>query len=159
MYTSNFPLINKPQRARKVLRRNQRGFSLVELLIVLVIIGILAGIAIPMYMSSTTKAKQTEAKELLHQIYLMERSHFQNNDRYWIPAAGFAASKDNPYAFDSIGVEIMKSARYTYEITGDLDHFTAMATAERLDDDPAIDKWQIDQTGELKAIIDDAITR
>jgi prepilin-type N-terminal cleavage/methylation domain-containing protein len=138
---------------------DQRGFSLVELLIVLVIIGILAGLAIPRYMSSTTKAKQTEAKELLHQIYLMERSHFQNNDRYWIPAAGLAASKNNQYAFDSIGVEIMRSARYIYQISGDEDHFVATATADRLDDDPAVDKWQIDETGELRAVIDDAITR
>ncbi|MEW6413252.1 MAG: prepilin-type N-terminal cleavage/methylation domain-containing protein [Candidatus Zixiibacteriota bacterium] len=138
---------------------SNRGFSLIELLIVLVIIAIIAGLAIPRYMSSTVKAKQVEAKELLHQIYLMERSFRQNYDRYWIPDAGFVASKDNPYAFDSIGVEIMKSARYTYVITGDLDHFVATATAERLDDDPAIDKWQIDETGELRAIIDDSMMR
>ncbi len=146
---------------RKIKRRtfNQSGFSLLELLIVLVIIGILAGLAVPLYMSSTTKAKQTEAKELLHQIYLMERSYFQNNDQYWIPGPDVVANKDNQYAFDTLGVEIMKSARYTYTITGDQDHFTAAAVALRLDDDPAIDKWQIDQTGELKVIIDDAIAR
>lgn len=130
-----------------------------ELLIVLVIIGILAGLAIPQYMSSTVKAKQTEAKELLHQIYLMERSYFENHDQYWIPAPGVAAAKDNQFAFDSLGVEVMKSARYTYTITGDQDHFVAAAVAERLDDDPAIDKWQIDETGELRVIMDDAIAR
>lgn len=139
--------------------RNQRGFSLVELLIVLVIIGILAGIAIPRYMSSTVKAKQTEAKELLHQIYLLQRSYFQNNDKYWIPGNGIAADKDNPFAFDTLGVEIMKSARYVYIITGDFDRFKATATALRLDDDPAVDQWQIDESGELKAVMDDAIAR
>lgn len=139
--------------------KNQRGFSLVELLIVLVIIGILAGLAIPRYMSSTVKAKQTEAKEILHQIYLLQRSYFQNNDKYWIPANGVFADKDNPFAFDTLGVEIMKSARYAYIITGDFDRFKATATALRLDDDPAVDQWQIDETGELKAIMDDAIAR
>lgn len=138
---------------------DQRGFSLVELLIVLVIIGIIAGIAIPRYMSSTVKAKQTEAKGLLNQIYLMERSFFQNNDRYWIPSGGILASKDTPFAFDTLGVEIMSSARYEYLITGDEDGFTATATARRLDDDPAIDQWQIDQTGVLRAVVDDAISR
>ena len=139
--------------------KSQSGFSLIELLIVLVIIGILAGIAIPRYMSSTVKAKQTEAKELLHQIYLMERSFYQNNDHYWIPAPSVLADKDNPYAFDTIGVEIMKSARYQYTVTGTDTSFVATATANRLDDDPAIDQWQIDATGELRAVIDDAIAR
>jgi prepilin-type N-terminal cleavage/methylation domain-containing protein len=143
----------------KRLIRNQSGFSLIELLIVLVIIAILAGLAIPRYMSATVKAKQTEAQELLHQIYLLERSYYQYHDRYWIPASGVAASKDNPFAFDTLGVEIMKSARYTYTVDGDEDGFVATAIATRLDDDPAIDKWEIDQTGELRAVIDDAITR
>ncbi len=138
---------------------DHRGFSLLELLIVLVIIGILAGIAIPRYMSSTVRAKQIEAKEMLHQIYLLERSYFQNHDRYWIPASGVQADRDNPNAFDTLGIEIMKSARYVYTITGDRDHFTATATARRLDDDPAIDQWRIDQTGELQAVLDDAIAR
>lgn len=136
-----------------------RGFSLIELLIVLVIIGILAGLAIPRYMSYTTKAKQTEAKELLHQIYLLERSYFQVHDEYWIPASGVVADRDHPFAFDTIGVEIMKSARYQYVITGTQDNFIATATAERLDDDPAIDRWQIDESGELRIILDDSILK
>ena len=144
---------------RTSILRNSRGFSLIELLIVLVIIGIIAGIAIPRYMSSTVKAKQTEAKGLLHQLYLLERSYFQSNDRYWIPASGTIASKDNPFAFDTLGCEIMPSARYTYEITGDQDNFVVTATAMRLDDDPAIDQWQIDKTGRLQPIVDDAISR
>ncbi len=140
-------------------RLGNRGFSLVELLIVLVILGIIAGLAIPRYMASTVKAKQAEAKGLLHQIYLLERSHFQSYDQYWIPQSGTVANKDNPFGFDTLGVEIMPSARYEYVITGDLDHFTVTATAERLDDDPAVDQWQIDQTGQLRAVIDDAIAR
>ncbi len=140
-------------------RLGNRGFSLVELLIVLVILGIIAGLAIPRYMASTVKAKQAEAKGLLHQIYLLERSYFQSNDEYWIPQSGAIANKDNPFAFDTLGVEIMPSARYNYVITGDLDHFMVTATAERLDDDPAVDQWIIDQTGMLRAVIDDAIAR
>jgi len=139
--------------------QGQGGFSLLELLIVLVVIAILVGLAIPRYTSSTTKAKQTEAKGLLHQIFLMERSYYDNHDRYWIPPAGTSAHKDNPYGFDSIGVEIMKSARYTYSIEGDSDRFVATATASRLDDDPAIDQWKIDDAGELRAVIDDAVAR
>ncbi len=138
---------------------NQAGFSLIELLIVLVIIGILAGLAIPRYMAYTTRSKQTEAKGLLNQIYLSERAYFQSHDEYWIPNSGVQADRNNQYAFDTLGVEIMKSARYRYEITGDAANFTATAISDHLDDDPAIDQWEIDQTGELKVISDDSILR
>ena len=58
-----------------------------------------------------------------------------------------------------ISTRYRKSARYTCAITGDQDHFVATAIARRLDDDPAIDKWQIDETGELRVVIDDSIDR
>ncbi|MEE9441411.1 MAG: prepilin-type N-terminal cleavage/methylation domain-containing protein [candidate division Zixibacteria bacterium] len=154
--------ISKNLRSIRLFRKtllSQKGFSLIELLIVLVLIAILAGLAIPRYMAYTTKAKQTEAKELLNQIYLAQRSYFQINDTYWIPAQGLIADRNNQFAFDTIGVEIMPSARYSYEITGDREHFTAMATATHLDDDPAKDQWQIDETGQLRSIHDDSIER
>ncbi|MCK4273212.1 prepilin-type N-terminal cleavage/methylation domain-containing protein, partial [bacterium] len=46
-----------------MLRRfhNRRGFTLIELMIVVVIIGILAALAIPRFMQATTKSKQSEA--------------------------------------------------------------------------------------------------
>ena len=123
--------MNTSSTRRNRLKR-QTGFSLLEMLIVLVIIAILVGLAIPRYTSSTTKAKQTEAKGLLHQIFLMERTYYDNHDQYWIPTSGTTANKHSPYAFDTLGVEIMKSARYTYTIEGDADRFTATAVARRL---------------------------
>jgi prepilin-type N-terminal cleavage/methylation domain-containing protein len=146
-------------KSRKGLSLNEKGFSLIELLIVLVIVGILVGIAVPRYMSSTTKAKQTEAKELLHQIYLMERSYFLEHDEYWIPDPGTTADKSNQYTFGRIGVEIMSSARYTYTIEETESGFKAVATATTLDDDPAPDVWTINESGELIAESDDSFER
>jgi general secretion pathway protein G len=42
--------------------RHQKGFTLVELMVVLAIIGVLAGIAVPSYNSYLNKAKQTKIK-------------------------------------------------------------------------------------------------
>lgn len=145
--------------SEKVMRPNSRhrGFTLIEILIVLVIIGILAGLAIPRFVGATSRAKQVEAKQVLRQIYTMQVSHRIEHDTYWIPPFGSRASASDPKAFAALGVEIMAQARYEYEITGDRDHFVATATATALDDDSAIDQWTIDQTGELKNVVNDAV--
>ncbi len=136
--------------------RNQKGFTLIELMIVVVIIGILAALAIPRFMASTTRAKQSEAKEILKQIYTMERAYRQEYDTYW--GNGIAADADNPTNFARIGVEIMPSSRYTYTITADATTFTiqALAPDPGLDDDAATDEWTIDHNGTLTMVHDDA---
>ena len=139
--------------------RNQKGFTLIELMIVVVIIGILAALAIPRFMKATTKSKQSEAKQVLKQIYTMQRTYRQANDIYWTPTAG-NASAAAPNAFAELGVEIMTTARYTYSIAGvSATTFTATATVSDpgLDDDAAPDTWTIDQDGDLVCTSDDSV--
>lgn len=54
--------------------RSNKGFSLVELMVVVAIIGILAAIAVPQYQRFTAKSKQSEAKSQLAEIYTAERA-------------------------------------------------------------------------------------
>ncbi|OFZ78682.1 MAG: hypothetical protein A2583_07210 [Bdellovibrionales bacterium RIFOXYD1_FULL_53_11] len=87
--------------------RNMSGFTLVELMIVVAIIGILAAIAIPNYQKYQARARQTEAKLALASIYTAEKSYAaeqatfsqcirnigytpDNNKRYY--ASGFPAA-------------------------------------------------------------------
>jgi len=141
-----------------MIRKNQKGFTLVELMIVVVIIGILAALAIPRFMRATTKSKQSEAKQILKQIYTMQHSYRQEKDVYWITAT--FASATAPNAFASIGVDIGASARYTYGIASTdagATNFTATATSSILDDDAALDVWTINQLGTLLVTTDDAL--
>jgi prepilin-type N-terminal cleavage/methylation domain-containing protein len=134
--------------------KSSKGFTLIELMIVVVIIGILAALAIPRFMRSTTKAKQSEAKQLLKQVYTMQRAYRQEKDTY--TCNGVTASAAAPNAFAAIGVEVGASARYSYLMAADALTFTCTATAN-LDDDGTIDTWTIDQNGALTCTIDDSV--
>jgi prepilin-type N-terminal cleavage/methylation domain-containing protein len=58
---------------------NRKGFTLIELMIVVVIIGILAAIAIPKFNSVSRNAKQAEAGPVLKQICTLAASFQQEN--------------------------------------------------------------------------------
>src|SRR5512134_3114179 len=62
--------------------RNRKGFTLVELMIVVAIIGILAAIAIPNFLNFRLKAKTSEAKSNLGAIRSTEVAYFAEWDWY-----------------------------------------------------------------------------
>src|SRR5215470_14129215 len=79
----------------------KRGFTLIELMIVVAIIGILAAIAIPNFIRFQARSKQSEAKSNLKAIFTGQRSFFGERDTYSAVAAniGFAPERGNRYDY------------------------------------------------------------
>lgn len=83
------------------MKKVMRGFTLIELMIVVAIIGILAAIAIPNFVKFQARSKQSEVKSNLKAIYTAERSYFQEKDNYssCIRKFGFSPERGNRYHY------------------------------------------------------------
>lgn len=81
---------------------NKKGFTLIELMIVVAIIGILAAIAIPNFVKFQAKGKQSEANSNLKAIFSAQKANYPQLQGYWsdIGAIGFSPERGNRYLYD-----------------------------------------------------------
>ena len=66
----------------KKFRGDHSGFTLIELMIVIAIIGVLAAIALPQYMRFSTKAKRAEGINILRGLHTTELSYYASEDTF-----------------------------------------------------------------------------
>jgi len=138
------------------IRNNQKGFTLIELMIVVAIIGILAAIAIPNYLTYQLKAKTAEAKSNLGGIRTGEEAFMAEHDEYLgcsvnpaLASLGKAKmSWTDTSSFAAIGFKPAGEVYYAYGVSVNPSEFTATATGD-LDGDTGDASYTIDQTGSL----------
>lgn len=122
--------------------REAKGFNLIELAIVILIIGIIASLSIPLYLGFRKKAITIEAKTNLIALYRYEINYFAEHSIF--------ASNLNVLSFAPLS-----NKYYNYEILESSETgFTARASAN-IDSDPELDVWTINDQQVLTHVTQD----
>src|SRR5689334_4379416 len=85
------------------MKEKEAGFTLVELMVVVAIIGILVAVAIPQYSKYQAKARQSEAKTALGAVYTAEQSFSVENGSYTSCLAQIGATRTGNSFYYSYG--------------------------------------------------------
>lgn len=102
------------------------GFSLIELLIAVALVGILAGIAYPAYTSHVQRAHRAEARAVL-----LEAAQYM--ERYYSANTSYASASLPDRLSHSPAGSTAADARYTLAVTADATSFTLTATPSKAD--------------------------
>ena len=145
-------------------RPKQKGFTLIELMIVVAIIGILAAIAIPNFLKYQAKSRQSEARINLAGIFVAETAYFAEQARYNdFDAIGFTLSgSSNRYTYRAMATTVSgitvsagavqviaagvgaTAAEGTPAAASTANGFIATAAAN-LDTDTVLDQWHVNE--------------
>ena len=146
----------------------ERGFTLIELMIVVAIIGILAAVAIPAFMEYMKKSKSSEASLNLNKIGKNLKTEFQTSSSFVVPngamlpdatgtccnkgTAGMPKDKCPPvvtWATDSgwsdIEFQVGEPSQYNYQYVGGALAATAYAVGD-LDCNTVLSSWTLQMT-------------
>lgn len=153
-----------------------KGFTLIELMVVVAIIAFLAMVSVPSFMRFLSKAKRAEAYMNLHAIYAAEQAYKAEHGTYssvlagnggigWKPEGykgggeqenfyytyGFASGGEGSSYFTG---KLQTSSSALSPATADKDHFVAVAAGD-IDGDGMPDVLTINERNEIKIVTDD----
>ena len=96
----------------------KKGFTLLELMIVVIVIGILATLAVPRFITATKKAKQAEAKSMLGTIRSSQWRYYQEHQSTFADTIG------------NLDIDMTASAYFTYSGADDSGNPTYLGKAD-----------------------------
>lgn len=132
----------------RMVKRNQKGFTLIELMIVVAIIGILAAIAIPNFRNYQMKAKTAEARTNIGAIRTSQESYKAENDLYLACAVNGNEAGTKPLKVAWADNEDETYKKIGFEPAGDVYYAYAVAVGKDTNDNDG-QEMAIDAMGDL----------
>ncbi|HZC68991.1 MAG TPA: type IV pilin protein [Nitrospirales bacterium] len=109
------------------------GFTLIELMIVVMILGLLVAVAVPAFQSYVKKAKSVEGEMALSEIQQLEDHYFDDNLQYSASLSTIGFNPSAPLKYYTITIQLNGAGPPPFL-------YQATATAN-LDEDPDLDAW------------------
>jgi len=113
---------------RKGLNRRAGGFTLIEMIVVLAILGILVAMAVPRYLAARKKAYKVEAQNVLQEMKTLEWAHFQEYGAFDTSPNGTSLGFAPPGGLHWNAPTISGTDPITITVTGALPPLTATDT-------------------------------
>lgn len=122
-----------PRASNSRSRLREAGFTIIELMIVVAIIGLLAGIGVPSYKEYVNKSKRAEGKAALTAAAARLERYYSLNNCYPSSSCGSPAATDSPSALTAAGIqgfsgESSTKAYYNISVTFAAQTFTLTAS-------------------------------
>jgi len=101
----------------KMIKKNEKGFTLIELMIVIAIIGILAAIAIPQFSAYRTRSFNAAAAADIRNAATAQEAYFVDNQTYSSGSAALIGATYGLYLSDNVTLAVTAASTSGYTMT------------------------------------------